>query len=195
MSFAHPTYSRLASPAGESDDDEPYHDSIAMHLSLNADNTDYSTRTMQEVQDDRTCCCYQKACGVTVLWNRCTRPAWFGLRPARVALFVAAALFGFFLYFTLGAKHTGTQPKVAFNILVYRKSGPQGQGLCWHVHHWMWMGFIALVIGLTLLLGKGQLTIPAVFMFGFLLGGSLEDLRYTDFYKINSLCDQLHIKT
>ena len=82
-----------------------------------------------------------------------------------------------------GATKNDGQPKVGFNLLIYRRGNA-----CLHIHHWMWMSAVAAMIGLVTFLSGGTTTPVLWFIYGVLLGASLTDLRYSDSATIQVPC-------
>lgn len=58
-------------------------------------------------------------------------------------------------------------------------------GVCYHVHHWMWCTLLVLCVCF------GRYVKPDIVVFGcvgFLIGLSLEDLLFKDWYEIRNNC-------
>ena len=98
-------------------------------------------------------------------------------------VFPVAVVISFLLFLLLGAKRTGEKPIVGFSIILY-----EGNNVCLHIHHWMYMFVIALLVAIVIFLSNGQVTAPILALYGFLLGGSLASLRYKDSLHVRVPC-------
>lgn len=76
-------------------------------------------------------------------------------------------------------------PKIGFNTVVYNSRE------CYHIHHWMYMLTISIIMTFTTLVSKGNFTPPIVTILGILIGGSFSDLHYTNAFKIKTNCDEI----
>jgi hypothetical protein len=97
--------------------------------------------------------------------------------------FILGIIIGFVLFYIFGAKKEGEKPKFGFNTILYR-----GDGNCVHIHHWVLSAITALIITATVLLTCKHFNPTIIFVYGFLLGASFEDLLYKDFMKFNQKC-------
>ena len=91
---------------------------------------------------------------------------------------------GFSLFYIFGAGKEGSKPKIGFNTVLYI-----GDGNCVHIHHWVHAAITALIMTATIIFTCNFFTPVILFAYGFLLGASLEDLRYKDFMKFRKKCD------
>lgn len=96
-----------------------------------------------------------------------------------VTCFIIGVIVGFTLFYIFGAEKEGGNPKIGFNMIFYF-----GEKNCIHIHHWVLCVVIALIITLVVIFRKFYFNPVIFFLYGFLLGASLEDLRYKDFLKI-----------
>jgi hypothetical protein len=93
--------------------------------------------------------------------------------------FLIAAGVGFVVFWILGARRAGQEPKLGANILLYRPSGH-----CFHIHHWM----LFAALGVVALLARKADPRAAMMAAGFAVGASLEDLRYPDWDVSDEAC-------
>jgi hypothetical protein len=77
----------------------------------------------------------------------------------------------------------GQKPKFGFNLQIYKEKDE-----CLHIHHWMYMISILFIIVMSVVLSDGEFNIFILIPLGILIGGSLSDLRYTDFLEIYKKC-------
>lgn len=96
-----------------------------------------------------------------------------------IASFIIGVIIGFTLFYFFGAEKEGAKPKIGFNMIFYF-----GEKNCFHIHHWMLFLLIALIITIVVIFGRFYFNPVIFFLYGLLLGASLEDLRYKDFLKI-----------
>ena len=101
----------------------------------------------------------------------------------KLSSFIVGIIIGFVLFYIFGAKKEGEKPKFGLNMILYR-----GNGNCVHIHHWVFAAIIALIITATVLSTCKTFNPTIIFVFGFLLGSSFEDLLYKDFSKFNQKC-------
>lgn len=100
------------------------------------------------------------------------------------SLFLVSALVGFAVFKFLGADSDGGEPKVGFNLLLFRT-----EGNCDHIHHWMVFAALSVAVAAAVRASGGSFQYPAIVAyFGFALGASLEDLTYGDWYRIEQPC-------
>lgn len=85
----------------------------------------------------------------------------------------------FIITFVLVQPKQGNSPKIGFTFKVYDKDT-----YCYHIHHWVYMLTLSLFTIIIVLLSQG--TFMAIL--GFLIGGSISDLVYKDFYKFIVKC-------
>ena len=97
--------------------------------------------------------------------------------------FLVGIIIGFILFFIFGSGKEGGNPKIGFNAILYR-----GNGNCIHIHHWVISAIIALIITITIIASGCYFNNIIFIVYGFLLGASLEDLRYKDFMKFEKKC-------
>lgn len=97
--------------------------------------------------------------------------------------FVIGVIVGFTLFYIFGAKEEGDNPKIGFNMIFYF-----GGKNCIHIHHWVLCLITALIITIVVLFCKFYFNPVILFLYGLLLGASLEDLRYKDFLKFKIKC-------
>lgn len=84
-----------------------------------------------------------------------------------------------FVVFVIVQPKQGNSPKIGFTFKVYDKDT-----YCYHIHHWVYMLTLSLFTIIIVLLSQG--TFMAIL--GFLIGGSISDLVYKDFYKFIVKC-------
>ena len=101
----------------------------------------------------------------------------------KLSSFIVGIIIGFLLFYIFGAKKEGAKPKFGLNMILYR-----GDGNCVHIHHWVLAGIIALIITATVLSTCENFNPTIIFVYGFLLGASFEDLLYKDFMKFKQKC-------
>jgi hypothetical protein len=97
--------------------------------------------------------------------------------------FITGIVIGFVLFYVFGAGKEGGNPKMGFNTVLYVSDGK-----CIHIHHWVHAAIISLIITATVIFTCNFFTPVIIFVYGFLLGASLEDLRYKDFMKFKKKC-------
>jgi len=101
------------------------------------------------------------------------------MRIKNVTSFIIGLIVGFTLFYIFGAAKEGGNPKIGFNMIFYF-----GEKNCIHIHHWVLCLLIALIITIVVIFGRFYFNPVIFFLYGLLLGASLEDLRYKDFLKI-----------
>jgi hypothetical protein len=97
--------------------------------------------------------------------------------------FVIGVIVGFTLFYIFGAEKEGDNPKIGFNMIFYF-----GGKNCIHIHHWVIFLIFALIITIVVRFGGFYFNPVILFLYGLLLGASLEDLRYKDFLKFKIKC-------
>ena len=100
-----------------------------------------------------------------------------------VTCFIIGVIVGFTLFYIFGAEKEGVNPKIGFNIIFH-----EDQKNCIHIHHWVICLITALIITIVVLFGGFYFNPFILFLYGLLLGASLEDLRYKDFLKFKTKC-------
>ena len=99
------------------------------------------------------------------------RPLWW---------FVACIVLGYGLYAMLSGDVEGAPPKIGSSIKWHYRDGS-----FLHLHHWF-LHLMALGLVLVYLVHRNPVTLPAwvIIVAGFLLGGFLQGLSYSDWYRI-----------
>jgi hypothetical protein len=100
-----------------------------------------------------------------------------------IICFVVAMIAAFTLSWLLGAEHTGGKPKIGLSLILYK-----GGNACLHIHHWMYMAALAVLMTVVILLSKGTFNPAIMGVYGALLGASLTGLRYSDFLQVKVVC-------
>lgn len=95
------------------------------------------------------------------------------------ASFIIGIIIGYALFYIFGAKKEGDKPKICFNMIFYF-----AEKNYIHIHHWVLFLFASLIITIVVVFCKFYFNPFVFFLYGFLLGVSLEDLRYKDFLKL-----------
>lgn len=88
---------------------------------------------------------------------------------------IVGALIGLLVFMALGTAHAGGDPEVGGSLLLVRD-----KETVYHMHHWTYLLPLLVVIWLVVWLGKGEATGAMMLLSGFLVGGSLQDMRYRD---------------
>jgi hypothetical protein len=101
----------------------------------------------------------------------------------KLSSFIVGVIIGFVLFYIFGAKKEGDKPKIGLNMILYT-----GNGNCVHIHHWVLAAITSLIITATVLSTCKNFNPIIIFVYGFLLGSSFEDLLYKDFTKFNQKC-------
>ena len=88
-----------------------------------------------------------------------------------------------FVFFVIVQPKQGHSPKIGFTFKVYDKDT-----YCYHIHHWVYMLTLSLFTIIIVLLSQGTFNEIIMAILGFLIGGSMSDLVYKDFYKFIVKC-------
>ena len=102
----------------------------------------------------------------------------------KISSFISGMIVGFSLFYIFGAGKEEGQPQIGFNTVLYI-----GDGNCVHIHHWVHAAITGLIMTVIIIFTCNFFTPVILFVYGFLLGASLEDLRYKDFMKFRKKCD------
>jgi len=105
------------------------------------------------------------------------------MNTKNVVSFIIGLLVGYTLFYIFGAEKEGGKPKIGFNMIFYL-----GEKNCIHIHHWVLCLLAVLIITIVVIFCRFYFNPVILFLYGFLLGASLEDLRYKDFLQFKIKC-------
>jgi|SaaInlStandDraft_6_1057023.scaffolds.fasta_scaffold48176_2 hypothetical protein len=103
-------------------------------------------------------------------------------RLIKIGIFVFTLLLTLIMFLILQPKQN-ENPIIGFNLNLYINNNT-----CFHIHHWVYMLLLTLIIVTTVIFRNGHFTIPILIIMGFLIGGSLSDLAYSDFLHFTNTC-------
>jgi len=95
---------------------------------------------------------------------------------------ISGIIFGytFFLYTTGTKKQVGKKPKVGYLIQLYLH-----QGKCFHVHHWLQLNVILVILSIVYFLKRNIVLLPFI---GFCIGGIIQGLTFPDRFSFITKC-------
>lgn len=97
-------------------------------------------------------------------------------------IFLFSILISLLLVLLLGPKQDES-PDIGFNLKIYYKNNT-----CFHIHHWMYMLLLIFIIVSSVLISKGSFNNSIFAILGILIGASLGNLKYSDWYQIKKPC-------
>lgn len=99
-------------------------------------------------------------------------------------IFFITTIFSWIMFNIFSAKREGEQPKIGFNVLI-----PMQNGDCFHLHHWL--SFTILLVAIILVYWLKGYSFKSIYFqafSGFLVGGIIEDFKYSDKFEFIQKC-------
>lgn len=102
----------------------------------------------------------------------------------RIVLTTIGIFIGYLTFFATN-KGKGKKPRYGIIIQIYMRNAK-----CIHIHHWILLTFLLLCTSLFVLIMKLPISNIMSFVIGFMIGGIIQGLTYTDRFDIYTTCTE-----